>query len=114
MVIAFELEITFSAGQVSIFTPPVLTKERLGFSHLAPASSSFSSFFLSTTGLKGEIPHPSDLRLVSREKRERRWGTKRERERERLARPILPDQCKRKLRCPWCDARVFRTGSRMI
>lgn len=90
MVIAFELEITFSAGQVSIFTPPVLTKERLGFSHLAPASSSFSSFFLSTTGLKGEIPHPSDLRLVSREKRERRWGTKRERERERLARQISP------------------------
>ena len=78
MVIAFELEITFSPGQVSIFTPPVLTKERV----LAAASS--SSPFLPTT--KGETLSP----VSSRERRRKDAGTKRER--ERLARPNLPDQ----------------------
>lgn len=83
MVIAFELEITFSAGQVSIFTPPVLTKERLGFSHLAAASS---SFFLSTTGSKGEIPHPSDPSRLAREKGKTLGYEERKRERERDSR----------------------------
>lgn len=79
MVIAFELEITFSPGQVSIFTPPRINEGEGPRFLLLPLPSNH----------KRRNPQP---RLVSRGKEEGRWNEERERERERLARPNLPDQ----------------------